>query len=366
MTSMTELLRTDRLLDDLADRRAALSGSDPLARALLALAEDVDGPPEKSRATRAPQRTAARRPAGPVAGSRRPRGRSRWLGGGALAAVLVAGSSFAAAVTEVDRPGWGAAETPGTRSVAAHGQPSPAPLTTPGSWPLLPPVPDAVAPPPSSGSVDSPAELGLLLGLNERPGQPLDPSAAPARGTPERPVRNALAPNAAGDGQAEPAVRNGPADEPPGATAGSSGVAPTEPAAPGGGLPGVPSGLMPPAQAPPDAGAMARPATPADPWGPGESATPAVPADPGAPATPADPRGPGESATPAVPADPGAPATPADPGPGGPGRGSNQLPPEQATGTSAEPATPDRPGPPPAPPGSPADPPEEASDGDLP
>ena len=353
MTSMTELLRTDRLLDDLADRRAALSGSDPLARALLALAEDVDGPPEKSRATRAPQRTAARRPAVPGAGTRRPRGRSRWLGGGALAAVLVAGSSFAAAVTEVDRPGWGAAETPGTRSVAAHGQPSPAPLTTPGSWPLLPPVPDAVAPPRSSGSVDSPAELGLLLGLNERPGQALDPSAAPARGTPERPVRNALAPNAAGDGQAEPAVRNGPADEPPGATAGSSGVAPTEPAAPGGGLPGVPSGLVPPAQAPPDAGAMARPATPADPWGPGESATPAVPADPGAP------------------------ATPADPGPGGPGRGSNQLPPEHAgatgppehagaTGTSAEPATPDRPGPPPAPPGSPADPPEEASDGDLP
>ena len=76
MTSVDDLLRTDHLLDALGDRRADDGcGSDPAARALLALAVDVDPGPAQGRAA-APTR-------GRTGADRRPPAlrRSVWVGG---------------------------------------------------------------------------------------------------------------------------------------------------------------------------------------------------------------------------------------------------------------------------------------------
>ncbi|OLT19648.1 hypothetical protein BJF81_07750 [Ornithinimicrobium sp. CNJ-824] len=226
MTSVDDLLRTDHLLDALGQRRAEGCGSDPAARALLALAVDVDPGPAEGRAA-APTRGrtgADRRPAVPVAGPRRPTGRRRWLGGASLAAALIAGSSLAAAVTSVDRPGWGTADDTSAVNVrppVATGPSTGALAPVTGRWSLLPPgaadADDAEAS--AADGADGSSQAGVALGR----GDGVEKRSAPAV-RPEEPVADA-APVSTPD---EPARRTvpdhhgvllaPPSDVPPAAT----------------------------------------------------------------------------------------------------------------------------------------------------
>ncbi|HSP60508.1 MAG TPA: hypothetical protein VLO09_05555, partial [Ornithinimicrobium sp.] len=215
MSGLTDLVRTDRVLDALGARRPGGLADDPLVRALLTFALEVDAGdrgPVTTGHRPSVARTAFVRPAGPHPGTRRPGGRRRWLGGGTLAAVLVAGSSIAAAFTGTEEPDRGATAVVSAPSdgSSALGRPlarTLAPLSAPWSFlpvdqgvvdaplagrageaPLAGRAGDAGEAPLAGGALEGrrlSVELGLDLG---RQAPPSGPEADPAAGPADEPV----------------------------------------------------------------------------------------------------------------------------------------------------------------------------------